>query len=103
MKSIEKEATVIVSRVKIVSGDKEDEISREKTIKIKPFITDPAQVGCEKRALIRTGDFENYGVKVWASFPCYVEDVPRTSKAVRKFVERELDKELSEVAAMRGE
>lgn len=96
-KIAEKEGTVVVTAT--VLNQKKDE---RKKIKIRPFVTDTANVSVKFGATVKMGgEYDFARVDVMISMPCYAEEVADMYKKVRGAVDRlvshELDRMTGEV------
>ena len=87
----QKEAFIEVTAT--VLGQKKTDVKR---IKIRPFVTDTANVGIKYGLTIPTGDYASARVDVMINCPCYVEEMVGVFNQVvalaDKLVERETAK-----------
>jgi hypothetical protein len=80
VKITEKEGLVVVTRTML---GEQTELKREK-IKIRPFVTDTATVGVNYKSTINLGNYENVGLSVFISVPCYKEEIVNVFRQVEK-------------------
>jgi hypothetical protein len=91
-KITEKEGWVEVSST--VIGAKK---STSKKIKVRPFVTDTANVSVKYGATIPTGDYASARFDVMISMPCYVEEVPAMYDRLRKMVDDKVSSEMDKI------
>ena len=71
-------------------------VTKTKTtkIKVRPFVTNPAEVEVEFGTWIPTGDYAGVRAGVRVMIPCYREEIPKVYDLVSKFVDKVLEKEV---------
>jgi len=99
----EKEADLIVTTTLLDRKAGEQQKSRQKKIKIRPFLTETATVSVKYGATIPTEPYANVRVDVMVTCPCYVEEVEDVWKQVRKMVDRMTDAEVARLTDEAGE
>lgn len=80
---MEKEAFITVTTT--VLGKQKQKV---KKIKIRPFVTDTANVSVKYGMTIPTGDYASARVDVMISTPCYKEELIDEYKMVRKLADK---------------
>jgi hypothetical protein len=65
-----------------------------KKIKVRPFVTTPAEVACTFGTWIPTGDYAGVKVDVTIKCPCYKEEIVPTFNQVAKLVDKLVDREV---------
>jgi len=66
-------------------------------IKVRPFITDTANVSVKYGATIPTGDYASARFDVMISMPCYIEEVPTMYEKLRKMVDDYVSMEMHKI------
>lgn len=74
--------------------------TKEETVAIHRYVTQPAVVGCEFGATVNLGNYESARVSVSATVPCYREEVDAAYGWVKDFVEERFKKEVAEARAV---
>jgi hypothetical protein len=91
-KLIEKEGLIEVSST-VVGSPK----TRAKKIKIRPFVTDTANVSVKYGLTIPTVEYGSARVDVFLSVPCYIEEIGAVYKQVQNIVEKLIEKEADKI------
>ena len=68
---------------------------KAKKLKIRPFVTSPANVSVKMGLTIPTGDWSSARVDVMLSVPCYVEEMLQVYEDVRDLVDQLIEGEVS--------
>lgn len=68
-------------------------------IKIRPFITDTANVSVSLGATIPTVNYANAKFNIFASVPCYIEEMVDVMRDLKVFVEKQAEHVASEIHA----
>jgi hypothetical protein len=92
-----KEGKLEVTRMYKKSGKLEDEDSKEETIMVKNFETEPAEVGYLLSKTINLGNYESFKIGVEVKLPCYVEEVAEAQETAYQLAESELLARVREV------
>ena len=66
-------------------------------IKIRPFLTSTATVGVSFGATIPTVNYANAKFNVFASMPCYIEEMPERLNELQNFVEKKAEEIAAEI------
>ena len=74
-------------------------VTKTDRIKIRPFITNPATVSVSFGATIPTVDYANAKFSVFASIPCYIEEMPERLNELQNFVEKKAEEIAAEIHA----
>jgi hypothetical protein len=73
------------------------EVSKEDTIDVNVFETNPATVSVKAGATVNLGNYESGRVDVMLTVPCYVEEVDRIFKGVKEWVDARVAQEYQEL------
>ena len=93
----QKEAFVQVTQTRL--GKQKEKL---KKIKIRPFVTDTANVSVKFGATIPTGDYQSVRVDVMISCPCYKEEVVDVFYNVRDLCDKLVEGEVSRLTGEEG-
>ena len=80
---------------KTILGKKQVEIGR---IRIRPFVTNPANISVKAGATVNLGNYESARVDVMLSVPCYVEEIDEVYEQTKDWVDRMVKKEYDELS-----
>jgi hypothetical protein len=78
-----------------------EEVSNER-IRIRPFISTPANISVKAGITINLGNYESARVDVMLSMPCYPEEVDDTYEDVKDWVDGRITKEKNDIQASLG-
>jgi hypothetical protein len=73
-----------------------EEVSNER-IRIRPFISTPANISVKAGITINLGNYESGRVDVMLSMPCYPEEVDTVYEDVKQWVDSRVEHEKSEI------
>lgn len=66
-------------------------------IRIRPFVTTPANVSVKAGVTVNLGNYESARVDVMLSIPCYVEEIDAVYEQTKDWVDRMVKKEYEEL------
>lgn len=69
-----------------------EEVSQER-MRIRPFVTTPANVSVKAGFTKNMGNYESMRVDIMATFPCYVEEVDEAYEQVKDWVDSRINAE----------
>jgi len=93
-KVLEKQGTLEVTSTIIRSKENESKTEKGKKIRIRPFVTDTANVSVKLGATVNMGDYSSARVDVMLSVPCYVEEMLTVYKQAREFASELVTEEI---------
>lgn len=71
-------------------------------IRIRPFVTTPANVSVKAGATVNLGNYESARVDVMLSVPCYIEEIDEVYEQTKDWVDRMVKKEYDELSRSAG-
>jgi predicted RNA-binding protein YlqC (UPF0109 family) len=90
----------IETREKIIEVRKtafgKEEVSNER-VRIRPFVSNPANISVKAGITINLGNYESGRVDVMLSMPCYPEEVDTTYEDVKGWVDSRVEHEKTEI------
>jgi len=93
----EKEGMVEVTKTTMKAGEKLGGKEKKAKIKIRPFVTETANVSVKYGYTLPMGDYASARMDVMISMPCYVEEVPDMYDKLRKMVDDLVSSEMDKV------
>ena len=78
-----------------------EEVSNDR-IRIRPFISTPANISVKAGITINLGNYESARVDVMLSMPCYPEELDSVYEDVKKWVDGRVEHEKREIEAAIG-
>lgn len=84
---------------KTILGKEQVDIGR---IRIRPFVTNTANVSVKAGATVNLGNYESARVDVMLSVPCYVEEIDEVYEQTKDWVDRMVKKEYDELSRSAG-
>lgn len=76
-----------------IPGLDEKERRKEGKIEVRPFVSAPASVSVSYGMTVNMGNFESARVDIFASLPCYPEEMGKAQEWVSKFVGEKVEAE----------
>lgn len=67
-----------------------DENTVSETIKVRPFVTEPANVSMKSGVTINLGNYQSARVDIMISVPCYVEEIDEVFNKIRDYIDDRL-------------
>ena len=80
---------------KTILGKEQVDIGR---IRIRPFVTNTANVSVKGGATVNLGNYESARVDVMLSVPCYIEEIDEVYEQTKDWVDRMVKKEYDELS-----
>lgn len=96
-----KSGKIMVTRTYKKSGAVIDESSSEDQLEVQRFVTFPATVSMDGGMTLNLGNFESMKIGVFASIPCYKEEINEAFEYVKELTANRLSLEVREAQEFR--
>jgi hypothetical protein len=99
-KAIMSDEVEISAKEKIIEVRKtmfgKEEVSNER-VRIRPFVSNPANISIKAGITINLGNYESGRVDVMLSMPCYPEEINEVYEDVKSWVDSRIEHEKNEI------